>query len=179
MVCTPEPIRLFYFMEVWKDIPGYEGLYKASNHGRIKSLERLREQPKGGIRVYPEKILLLKNTTGYLRAELCKNGIRKIYSVHRLVWESFNGKTDLQIDHIIEGNKTFNWLCNLQTLTPRQNTIKHKLTTKKTSQYTGVSWHKQSKKWVAQIRLNRKTVNLGYYNNEYDAHLAYQSKFSE
>ena len=26
--------------EIWKDIPEYEGLYQASNLGRIKSLER-------------------------------------------------------------------------------------------------------------------------------------------
>ena len=26
--------------EIWKDIPNYEGLYQASNLGRIKSLKR-------------------------------------------------------------------------------------------------------------------------------------------
>ncbi len=26
--------------EVWKDIPNYEGLYQASNMGRIRSLDR-------------------------------------------------------------------------------------------------------------------------------------------
>ena len=28
-------------MEIWKDIPGYQGLYQVSNYGRVKSLERL------------------------------------------------------------------------------------------------------------------------------------------
>ena len=27
--------------EIWKDIPGYEGKYQASNMGRIKSLARI------------------------------------------------------------------------------------------------------------------------------------------
>ena len=27
--------------EVWKDIPDYEGIYKVSNKGRIKSLTRI------------------------------------------------------------------------------------------------------------------------------------------
>ena len=27
--------------EIWKDIPGYEGLYQVSNFGRVKSLERV------------------------------------------------------------------------------------------------------------------------------------------
>lgn len=26
--------------EIWKDIPNYEGIYQASNFGRIKSLKR-------------------------------------------------------------------------------------------------------------------------------------------
>ena len=26
--------------EIWKDIPGYEGLYQVSNLGRIKSIDR-------------------------------------------------------------------------------------------------------------------------------------------
>ena len=32
--------------EIWKDIPGYEGLYKVSNLGNVKSLERIEEIKK-------------------------------------------------------------------------------------------------------------------------------------
>lgn len=32
--------------EIWKDIKNYEGLYKISNHGRVKSLERYTEYQK-------------------------------------------------------------------------------------------------------------------------------------
>lgn len=28
-------------LEIWKDIPNYEGLYQVSNYGIIKSLERI------------------------------------------------------------------------------------------------------------------------------------------
>ena len=28
-------------MEIWKDIPGYEGMYQVSNKGRVKSLTRV------------------------------------------------------------------------------------------------------------------------------------------
>ena len=34
--------------ELWKDIPNYEGLYMASNLGRIKSLDRKRKNKKKG-----------------------------------------------------------------------------------------------------------------------------------
>lgn len=30
--------------EVWKDIPGYEGLYQASNMGQVRSLPRVVER---------------------------------------------------------------------------------------------------------------------------------------
>jgi len=26
--------------EIWKDIPGYEGLYQVSNYGKVKSLAK-------------------------------------------------------------------------------------------------------------------------------------------
>ena len=32
-------------MEIWKDIPGYEGRYQASNFGRIRSLDRELGEP--------------------------------------------------------------------------------------------------------------------------------------
>ena len=34
--------------EVWKDVPGYEGYYKASNLGKIKSVERIVKHNCGG-----------------------------------------------------------------------------------------------------------------------------------
>ena len=42
--------------EEWKDIPGYEGLYQASNLGRIKSIDRYVK----GHNWNKEKILQLK-----------------------------------------------------------------------------------------------------------------------
>ena len=32
--------------EIWKDVPGYEGLYQVSNRGRVKSLHPNRKQNK-------------------------------------------------------------------------------------------------------------------------------------
>ncbi|MGC8718421.1 MAG: NUMOD4 domain-containing protein [Thermodesulforhabdaceae bacterium] len=50
--------------EIWKDIPGYEGRYQASNLGRIKSLKRKVRSVnhytgKEFFRVVPERILRL------------------------------------------------------------------------------------------------------------------------
>ena len=31
-------------IEIWKDVPGYEGLYQVSNYGRVLSLYRYRKK---------------------------------------------------------------------------------------------------------------------------------------
>lgn len=105
--------------EEWKDIPNYEGLYKISNLGRIKSLERI------VARGYRRKEKILKpliNPRGYYKIQLCKQSIVKQYSIHRLVWEAFNGQIpeNMQVNHINE-IKTDNRLSNLNLMTAKEN----------------------------------------------------------
>jgi hypothetical protein len=50
---------------------------------------------------------------------------------------------------------------------------------KLTSQYTGVSWHKATNKWRAVIRHNKKVYELGIFDNEINAALAYNKKAQE
>ncbi len=65
--------------EIWKDIPGYEGLYQVSSFGRIKSLW-----------YWSSKIL--KPWSGkvgrYMYIVLCKD-YKSTFSVHRLVAQAF------------------------------------------------------------------------------------------
>ena len=77
--------------EVWKDVDGYEGIYKVSNLGRVKSAERLKKHPSGtGSLLVHEKILhQSKNTWGYSQVTLYARGHGKNITVHRLVAESF------------------------------------------------------------------------------------------
>ena len=68
--------------EIWKDIDGYEGLYKVSNLGRVKSLNYKRTKK--------EKILKPNITkVNYQQVHLCKNKQIKILYIHRLVAEMF------------------------------------------------------------------------------------------
>ena len=102
-------------MEVWKDIPEYEGLYQVSNHGQVKSLN----YNKTG----KEKILVDKaKGVRYPAVILCKNGIHKRESVHRLVWEAFNGPIPegYEINHNDE-NPFNNHLTNLSLVTRKEN----------------------------------------------------------
>lgn len=160
--------------EVWKDIPDYEGLYQVSDLGNVKSLARICIGGNGAINNKKERILKASvNSRGYLYVILYKNGKTKINTIHRIVWETFNNPTNLYIDHVIEGNKLDNRLCNLQAITQRENLSKSFLTKRKTSQYTGVSWSKVGKKWVSQILLNGKVKHLGLFKSEIDAANAY------
>ena len=100
--------------EIWKDIAGYEGLYKVSNLGRIKKL--------GNNFSCKEKILVNSDCHGYLHVNLYKNGTRKSYLVHRLVALSFIENTNnyMEINHIDE-NKHNNCVENLEWCTRKYN----------------------------------------------------------
>ena len=109
--------------EIWKDIKGYEGLYQVSNLGRIKSLDKVIIR-KDGIE-YIKRGTILKpstNTGGYLQIGLSKNGIRKLFRIHRLVAIAFipNPHNKPFIDHI-NTIKTDNKVENLRWVTREEN----------------------------------------------------------
>ena len=111
--------NLNYENEIWRDIPEYEGLYQASNLGRVKSLPRQNINHN----LKNEKILKLhKDKDGYLFIQLHKNKTIKKYFVHRLVWLVFSGPIpeNMQINHINEV-KTDNRLSNLNLMTCKEN----------------------------------------------------------
>lgn len=76
--------------EIWKDIHGFEGMYKISSMGRVKSLKRYTKRSDGVIRFFSERILKLRKYSGeYNAVYLYKNGKAKNYTVHRLVANAF------------------------------------------------------------------------------------------
>lgn len=100
--------------EIWKDIPGYEGFYQASNYGRIASIR------------YGFKIRsLVRNPSGYLQCPFRINNKIKTFLVHILVAKTFSNKCEdcTQVDHI-NNIKTDNRSSNLQWVS-RSNNIKY------------------------------------------------------
>ena len=165
-------------MEIWKDIPDYEGIYQVSNLGNVKSLSRtfLREN-KMLINWKERPLKPSMSSNGKLTVNLYKDKKGKLFQVHQLVAMAFlNHKPNglkWVVDHI-DNNPINNKLENLQIITQRENSSKD--VRKGSSDYIGVSWISKRKKYQATIQIKGRSVNLGCYINEIDAHNAYQNK---
>ena len=82
-------------IEIWKDYKDYEGLYQASNLGRMRSLDRWVKSKSGSVRLCKGKILkLCTDKYGYLNVGLWKNNKVKTYLVHRIIAETFLPNSD-------------------------------------------------------------------------------------
>ena len=165
--------------EIWRDIPNYEGYYQVSNLGRVKSLSRKTNNRNGG---YTTKERILKaglTSGGYLVTSLFKEGKGRTFNVHQLVAMAFLNHIPcghkIVVDHI-NNIKTDNRVENFQLTTHRHNSSKDK---KGKSKYTGVFWYKARQKWRSHIYINGKLKHLGYYDNELDAHEAYQKELEK
>lgn len=154
-------------IEIYKDVIGYEGIYQISNLGNVKSFKCGKEKQRK----------LSKDKDGYLFVGLSNSGTSDVKKVHQLVAESFlNHKRcgfKLVINHI-DFDKANNRVENLEIVSARENCNKKHL--KSSSIYTGVSWNKEKRKWIASIKINNKNKYLGYYTDELEASKAYQKE---
>lgn len=106
--------------ELWMPALGFEGSYEVSDHGRIRSLDRMITDSRG--REYGRKGKILSPPTlpnGYVHCMLSK-GVRKY--VHRLVLEAFVGPCPdgMEACHG-DGVRTNNALRNLRWDTRSEN----------------------------------------------------------
>jgi hypothetical protein len=146
-------------LEIWKDVPGYEGCYRISDKGTITSCDR--SQPNkltGGLSRKKGRILKPWNVGGYSRVGLVVKNKHVFFFVHRLVAIAFipeiPGKH--QVNHI-DGNPSNNCVENLEWCTPLEN-VTH------------------SRKVLRRVGFNKKNVvdeNTGkIYNSIKEAHIA-------
>jgi hypothetical protein len=138
--------------EKWRDISGYEGIYKVSDLGKVKSFHR-------------KSPMILKQTLtkeGYMRLELNNSGISKKFTVHRLVAAAFvdNPENKKEVNHI-DGNKQNNTKSNLEWNTSSENQL-HAFDTGLQKGRKGSNHH--NAKLVAKDVIEiRRLYNLGTY----------------
>lgn len=150
-------------IEVFKDVPNYEGIYQVSNLGNVKSLK------------WKKEIIMKQGISSrYLAVNLRKENISKNVKVHVLVAMAFlnfkPNKQVLTIDHK-NGVRTDNRLENLQIVTQRENIQNYH---KSRKGQIGADWHEQTKKWRSRIYINKRIVHLGLFEEEKDALKAYE-----
>lgn len=102
--------------EIWKDVPGYEGLYKVSNLGNVLSLNFCG-------RGVTRQMHLVHHYSGYILVSLSKNKKTKNWLVHVLVAKAFipNPEKKPFVNHI-DGVKSNNNVSNLEWVTAKENT---------------------------------------------------------
>jgi hypothetical protein len=125
--------------ERWRDVVGYEGFYRVSDQGRVRSLHN-----SGRIRQ------LVRHRSGHLIVCLCRSGRRKTHRVHALVAEAFIGPRpqDMEVRHK-DGDPSNNLLTNITYGTHGQNMQDRK-------------WHRGSKAHkltVEEVRYIKRRIN--------------------
>lgn len=153
---------------IWKDIPGYEGIYQVSNLGKVKSLDRIdyaNRKLKG-------QYLAGSKDKFYSSVVLYKNAKSKTYRIHLLMAMAFLNHVPSRMYHVdhIDGDSFNNSLDNIRVVTARENSQN---TNKKPR--LGYSFYPSRNKYKSQAYYNNKSVFLGYFDTEQEARDAYNN----
>ncbi len=103
-------------------------------------------------------------TEGYARTHP-GSGPRSSITLDRLI---LNPPEGLEPDHVDRDPLN----CrrgNLRAATHHENMLNRGANKNNTSGYRGVSWHKQAKKWAAQVSIGRKHISLGLFASAEEA----------
>ena len=103
-----------------------------------------------------------KDINGYIVTNISYG--RREY-LHRFL---LNPDKNMLIDHI-NHNKLDDRKENLRIVNSNQNNENRSISRNNTSGVTGVSWSSNRNKWVAQIKINNKSIFLGRFDNFEDA----------
>lgn len=138
--------------EIWKFVPGFEDYYMISNHGNVRSVDRVVIDSIGRPRTIRGKARKQqKNWCGYRQVMLSMDGKARWYRIHQLVAMAFLKKVPSlhEINHK-DGNKDNNSPENLEYVTRKYN-INH-------AHATGLM--NPFKKAVVKISLNGDPIRM-------------------
>lgn len=165
--------------EIWKDIPDFE--YQVSNYWRIKSLDKITLQKNQWwwITKYHKKWKILKCWSkhhNYQCIYLCKDWIRNVRMVHRLVAQVFlwlwNSDSKIEVWHK-DNNPGNNNINNLYLTTHRANedykmlcwrtTFWERSTSATLTEIQVIDIYKKYKSWTKVADLQREYLHWGIY----------------
>ena len=113
--------------ELWKSVVGYEGFYEVSNHGNVRSVDRIIEKNNAfGYAPQPRKGKMMVcpiDMYGYKNIGFRNGGAKKMFKVHTLVAVAFIGKCPddcNQINHK-DSDKLNNTVDNLEWCDGKHN----------------------------------------------------------
>jgi hypothetical protein len=112
-----------FYMEVWKNIKGYEGLYQVSSLSRVRNKDRKVLSSSGVLRFYKSRIIKVythKNKS--VIVTLIKDSKCKRHYLHRVIATAFlpNSHNKPCINHI-DGDRSNNELDNIEWCTYKEN----------------------------------------------------------
>jgi len=141
-------------MEIWIK---YGEQYSVSSFGNVRN-------DKTGRMLKP----FIKGN-GYLSIDLYK----KTESIHRLMIPFLDNPNNYEcVDHI-DRNRLNNHIDNLRMVSYSENNRNKTKKQNTLSQYVGVTFDKRTQKWKAQCKINKITKNIGRFNTELEAGLAF------
>lgn len=104
---------------------------------------------------------------------------RDRFMSHRICWALHYGCwPNGPIDHI-NMVKSDNRISNLRLASVAENNRNRTKQRNNTTGFKGVSFYKQTKKYVAKICFNKKTRTLGYFDTAIEASIAYSNAVKE
>ena len=104
----------------------------------------------------------------------------RLWLMHDLIMEWANGPMPKgkEVDHRnLDGLD--NRLDNLRYATSSQNAFNKVKSTRNTSGYKGVFWHKGARKWMVQVKFHNVVHYVGLFASKDEAAIAYNTKASE
>lgn len=157
--------------EIWKDVVGYEDLYKVSNLGNISGKDRICFNEGRNFEFHKKEKLLSQCdcSSGYKSVLLFNNGKRKLTLAHRIIAQAFipNPEHKLYVNHI-DGDKYNNIVSNLEWVTASENQLHaFKIGIKKPTNTNRFGSENTNSKPIYQYKMNGEFVK--YFGSIIDA----------